>query len=207
MPVLQQPPGNHLILLGWPKVLFGVFCALLWKNLNFLAEPIFSVILSCTDLAWRWSGHRGEQMQSNRRKQETRPRGPASLRYFCCSLSPGHRYLSDISPPLNAYLRVFHACSRHPTTQTLESLYYGLRTGPPSPKNSWTTHIPLMAYPLQMCSQYLPLPPSRVSHMTSLLILVMCFFRSSAFLPLFYYPLFLFLFLHFFLKWGIASKT
>lgn len=77
----------------------------------------------------RWNGHRGEQMQSNRRNR--RPTGnPTSLRYFCCSLSPGHKVpFRHISP----FKRIPQESSMHaadtPRPQTLESLYYGLRTG------------------------------------------------------------------------------
>lgn len=79
---------------------------------------------------------------------------------------------------------------------------------PSSPKDSWTTHRPLMECPLQMCSQYSPLHSQEGQSYDQTLYTIVTFFRSSAFLLylLSFILIFKFLFPHFFLKWGIASS-
>ena len=92
------------------------------------------------------------------------------------------------------------------TSNIRKPVLWAENRAPSSPKDSWTTHRPLMECPLQMCSQYLSLHSQEGQSYDQTLYAVVAFFRSSAFLLYFITLYSYFLFLHFFLKWGIASS-
>jgi len=113
VPVLNSPQETILFCWVGQKVCLGFSVPSYGQTrTNFLASPIFSMILSCTDMAW------GDGVVTEESKcdetLEIGDRQGTSLRYFCCSLSPGNKDTLQTSPPINSYLKTLPCMQQTP---------------------------------------------------------------------------------------------
>lgn len=159
VPGLNSPQETTLFCWAGQKVSSGFSVPSYGKTrTNFLGSPIFSVILFCTDLAWGDGAvteeSKGDETVETGGWQGSEQASGISAAPWVPGIRTPYRHL-----PLQTHTsRVFHASSRHSMTSNIRKpVLWAENRAPSSPKDSWATHTPLMEYPLQMCSQYLPL--------------------------------------------------